>query len=93
MAGGQVGHGSLGAREVDQHVGAAQGAVQVGADGHPRGTAQQGTGVLAEGGAVCHVQGAVQLQITTGQHRLDQHAPHASGAAGDDGLHRGSSGG
>ena len=68
--------------------GVGQAGAQVGGDGHAARAAEEGRGVLAERRAAGDVERAGQHAVVGAAHRLDQHAAHAAGGAGDGDAHR-----
>ena len=75
-AGGQVVQRALRAREVDQHLARGQGRVQVGADRHARGAAEERARVLPERGAVRRRRSRRTGAVGSVEHGFDQHAAH-----------------
>ena len=83
----QIAQRGFGAGEVDQHVGTLQRLFGLVGDGHAGGLAHEGAGIRVQRRASGSVQGSGQFHVGGGQHRLDQHAPHAAGGAGNGNLH------
>ena len=82
-AGLQVVQRAFGAREVDQHLAGGEHGVEVVGDGDAGGAAEEGAGVLAQQRAAGDVERAGERAVGGVEHRLDQHAAHAPGGAGD----------
>ncbi len=74
---------AFGPGEVDQHLACGQHGDQVVGDRDPGRATEEGAGVLAELRVAGHVERACQRAIGLVEHRLDQHAAHAPGGAGN----------